>query len=72
MTVFSTFSRKDQKERKKKKLYFSTIVVPATTPIDELGPNQCRFPQGDGPFLFCGDPTERGSYCEKCRKIVYK
>lgn len=23
----------------------------------------CRYPHGDGPFLFCGAPVEHGSYC---------
>ena len=29
-------------------------------------PNQCRFPEGNGPdFLFCGNPTKPGkSYCD--------
>lgn len=30
----------------------------------ELGPNDCRYPFGDGPFVFCGQPQFEGSsYC---------
>lgn len=30
----------------------------------ELGPNDCRYPFGDGPYTFCGHPQFEGSsYC---------
>lgn len=33
-------------------------------PLESLAPNQCRYPSGDGPYLFCGQPTEiDASYC---------
>lgn len=33
-------------------------------PFDELRPDDCRYPEGDGPFLFCGQPKfEDSSYC---------
>jgi GcrA cell cycle regulator len=41
-------------------------------PLLDLERNMCRFPRGDGPFLFCGQPTERGSYCGHCYRIVYQ
>jgi len=38
-----------------------------------LTPNMCRFPvSGDGAnTLFCGDPTESGSWCPDHRKRVF-
>lgn len=49
-------------------------VIPRPTEIPEpvslnltlmdIGPRQCRWAHGDGPFLFCGAPTDDGrSYC---------
>lgn len=41
----------------------------------ELKRNQCHFPIGDGPFLFCGADVELGSstpYCSVCKSIVYR
>lgn len=41
----------------------------------ELKCNQCHFPTGDGPFLFCGADVELGSstpYCNICKSIVYR
>lgn len=39
--------------------------------LTQLEPSQCRFPQGESPILFCGNPTESGSWCAHCRKIVF-
>ena len=41
----------------------------------ELKRNQCHFPVGDGPFLFCGADVDLGSstpYCDICKSIVYR
>lgn len=38
----------------------------------DLERNMCRFPRGNGPFVFCGQPVERGSYCGHCYRIVYQ
>jgi len=39
-------------------------VEPLNLSIDEIGRGQCRYPYGDGPFLFCGHPVHEGSsYC---------
>lgn len=39
----------------------------------ELGPDDCRYPFGEGPFTFCGDPAIIGSsYCELHRLICTK
>lgn len=39
----------------------------------DLGPNSCRYPEGDGPFLFCGQPRMLGSsYCEHCHKVTHQ
>jgi hypothetical protein len=33
-------------------------------PLHELSDSQCRWPDGDGPFLFCGQPAVLASpYC---------
>jgi len=42
-------------------------------PLLELKANDCRFPRGEGPFLFCGQPKAEGSfYCGSCQRIVYR
>lgn len=39
-------------------------VVPRNLPLLELGPNDCRYPYGNGPFSFCGHrKTPGSSYC---------
>lgn len=43
-----------------------------TTTFDELPPNGCRWPSGDGPFLFCGDTQLDGyPYCAGHCSIAY-
>lgn len=38
----------------------------------ELEDNDCRFPFGEGPFLFCGDPVQgRSSYCAHHHDICW-
>lgn len=41
----------------------------------ELKHNQCHFPVGDGPFVFCGADVDPGSstpYCNVCKTVVYR
>jgi GcrA cell cycle regulator len=39
-------------------------VDPRNIPLHELQDGECRWPEGDGPFLFCGTPVfEESSYC---------
>lgn len=39
-------------------------VIPRNISLIDLEPNDCRYPYGDGPFLFCGQPTGANvSYC---------
>ena len=39
-------------------------VVPLHKSLIDLGPNDCRYPYGDGPYTFCGHPQMEGrSYC---------
>ena len=39
-------------------------IVPRNLTLIELEPNDCRYPYGDGPMLFCGHPKKEGSsYC---------
>ncbi len=41
-----------------------TEVVPRGISLIDLEPNECRYPYGDGPFVFCGHPAlECSSYC---------
>lgn len=41
-------------------------------PLLDLGKYDCRYtPSAEAPFLFCGQPAERGSYCGHCYRIVY-
>lgn len=38
----------------------------------EKGRRDCRYPRGDGPFLFCGQPAmEDSSYCAYCHSLCY-
>lgn len=40
--------------------------------VTQLTDNTCRYPRGDGPFFFCGQPPKEGSpYCEFCHSICY-
>jgi GcrA cell cycle regulator len=39
-------------------------VVPRMIPLIELAPGDCRWPYGDGPFLFCGVAGCVESYCD--------
>jgi hypothetical protein len=39
----------------------------------DLGPDTCRFPFGDGPFLFCGaEPLPEKPYCATCIRGLYR
>ena len=41
--------------------------------IMDLGPDTCRFPFGDGPFLFCGAAPLAGKpYCARCIRGLYR
>lgn len=40
--------------------------------IMDLKPGQCRWPHGEGPYLFCGSPTEGKSYCPYHCKAAYR
>ena len=41
-----------------------TEIVPRNLALTDLLPGDCRYPYGDGPFLFCGNPKLEGSsYC---------
>jgi GcrA cell cycle regulator len=39
-------------------------------PLERLTDSQCHWPEGDGPFVFCGQPKERGgtAYCAEHRR----
>ena len=39
-------------------------IEPRNLSLIELGPDDCAYPYGDGPFVFCGHPKADGcSYC---------
>lgn len=39
-------------------------IEPRNISLSDLEPNDCRYPYGDSPFLFCGHPAMIGrSYC---------
>jgi GcrA cell cycle regulator len=47
--------------------------VSLNIPIIELRPGQCKWPHGDGPFLFCGHAVEAGTvYCAYHKRIAYR
>ncbi len=46
-------------------------VVPLNLTLDELELGECRYPYGEGPFLFCGNPIEHGSYCAAHHKLCW-
>lgn len=38
----------------------------------ELEDNDCRYPYGNGPYLFCGDPKqEQSSYCSHHHSVCW-
>lgn len=40
--------------------------------LEQLEHGQCRYPHGEGPFLFCGAPSqENSSYCPRCHSVSY-
>ncbi len=44
----------------------SAEVGPLNKELEDLKRRECRFPYGDGPFVFCGHKTrDRSSYCEE-------
>lgn len=41
--------------------------------LDQLERGECRYPLGDeAPYVFCGQPVLKGSYCRHCSKVVYR
>lgn len=48
------------------------IPVEQRKTLTDLGAAECRYPFGDGPFLFCGAPTpERSAYCRAHHNICF-
>lgn len=49
----------------------SQVLQPV--PLDKLTSGQCRWPFGDGPFVFCGVRVQFGrSYCEEHHAMAWK
>lgn len=41
--------------------------------FDQLRPGICRYPRGDGPFFYCGQPAEFGSsFCSYCYGLSHQ
>lgn len=41
-------------------------------PLEDLAAGQCKFPHGDGPFVFCGRPAEiEKPYCKYHDKLTH-
>lgn len=38
-------------------------VTPRKLDLCDLGPGECHWPYGDGPFTFCGHTVLHGAYC---------
>lgn len=49
----------------------SVDIIPRNLVLDDLGKNECRYPYGGGPFLFCGHSTDGGSYCAGHKVLCY-
>lgn len=46
-----------------------------SVPVIQITHKQCHFPFGDpqdSNFGYCGNPVSKGSYCDDCRKVMYK
>jgi hypothetical protein len=40
--------------------------------FEQLRPGLCRYPRGDGPYFYCGQPTQTGSsFCEYCHQLSH-
>lgn len=45
---------------------------PFTLALADLKPEHCRWPEGDGPFRFCGQQRlELSSYCDRHHKLAH-
>jgi hypothetical protein len=49
-----------------------TPPLPGQFAVTDLTAEVCHFPLGDGPFLFCGEPTIIAPYCGRCARIAYR
>lgn len=50
-----------------------TDIPPGTVPLLELGLDGCKWPSGDGPFLFCNRPQHDGLvYCAGHAALAYR
>lgn len=49
------------------------LLPPAPLMLDLmcLESGMCRYPIGEGPYLFCGHPTEQSSYCPYHHKLCW-
>lgn len=45
--------------------------LPKAKGIFDLASRDCRFPLGEKPHLFCGEPVSKGSYCAFHYDIAY-
>ena len=58
-----------QRLETQKDLYFEGFL---SISLVELQANDCRYPQGDGPYFFCGQPAIEGSsYCAYHHRLCH-
>lgn len=78
-------TREEKARRQKERALLREITQPQPLPkaqphlgslnltFDQLHSGACRYPIGDGaPFLFCGQPIARDSYCRHCFRVTHR
>jgi GcrA cell cycle regulator len=76
--IEATKREKEERRRERRRTHRLTVVKPAVNlealrcveveplhkSLADLGRNDCRWPYGEGPYTFCGNPQREGhSYC---------
>jgi GcrA cell cycle regulator len=76
--IEATKREKEERRRERRRAQRITVVKPAINlealrcveveplhkSLSDLGRDECRYPYGDGPYTFCGNPQREGhSYC---------
>jgi GcrA cell cycle regulator len=76
--IEATKRKKEERRRERRRAYRAAIVKstinlgalrcvevePLHKSLADLGRDDCRYPYGDGPYTFCGNPQREGhSYC---------
>ncbi len=50
-----------------------SVSLPGQLSLFQLGPRDCHWPYGDGPFTFCGAATHQtgGPYCSEHHRVAF-